>query len=211
MNFSQDKEPGSGTRKTFDSDRAIAEALSQGSDKVAEEFVRQNSPWMLQVARRILHEESAAEDCVQEAFLSAFSKIDSFENRSTLKTWLHRIVVNKCLMTLRSKRRKAEEQIDDLMPQFDEHTCRIEEPWPRLLSADEICEEKELSEFVRDSIFKLPETSRIVLQLRDIEGWSTAEVADALEISESNVKVRLHRGRSALKNLLEPMMRGHLS
>jgi len=210
MNDSKHKAPDAGELSTFATDEVLAQALIQGSDKAAETLVRQNGPWMLNVALRILKDEAAAEDSVQEAFLSAFSSMNKFEGRSTLKTWLHRIVVNRCLMMLRSRQRKAEERIDEFMPQFDGLGCRIEEPWPRLPSADEICEKKQLRAFVRESVDKLPENLRIVLQLRDIEGFSTAEAAEALEMSESNVKVRLHRGRSILKSLLEPMLRGHL-
>jgi len=174
-------------------------------------FVRQHSPWMLSVARRILRDNAAAEDSVQEAFLSAFTNIDKFEGRSALKTWLHRIVVNKCLMALRASKRKSEEQLDELMPQFDSNNCRIEDPWPQLLSADKICEQKQLRAVVLENIDRLPEKFRIILQLRDIEEFSTAEVAKELGLSQANVKVRLHRGRSALKKMLEPVLRGHLS
>ena len=97
------------------------------------------------------------------------------------------------------------------MPQFDNNGCRIEDPWPQLLTADQICEQKQLSKAVAENIDKLPEKYRIVLQLRDIEEFSTAEVAKQLDLSESNVKVRLHRARSALKQMLEPVLRGHLS
>jgi RNA polymerase sigma-70 factor (ECF subfamily) len=166
---------------------------------------------MLNVARRMLKNDAAAADSVQEAFISAFANIDKFESRSTLKTWLHRIVVNKCLMQLRSKKQKAEDSLDKWMPSFDNNNCRIEEPWTRLLSADEICESRQLSTAVQTAIQDLPEHFRIVLHLRDIEGFSTAEVAENLGITESNVKVRLHRGRSALKLILEPVLRGHIS
>ena len=185
--------------------------MSRGDDEAVEAFVRQHSPWMLSVARRILRDNHAAEDSVQESFLNAFANIDKFESRSTLKTWLHRIVVNNCLMALRKNKRKAEEQLDEFMPQFDNNGCRIEDPWPQLLSADQICEQKQLSKAVTENIDKLPEKYRIVLQLRDIEEFSTAEVAKQLDLSESNVKVRLHRARSALKQMLEPVLRGHLS
>ena len=192
-------------------DQDIVEALNNGSNEAAEVLVRRHGPWMLNVARRILRDDAAAADSVQEAFLSVFSKIGKFEGRSALKTWLHRIIVNKCLMMLRSRKRKAEEQLDEWMPQFDNNNCRIEEPWPKLLSADEIYEQKQLIEVVQDGINKLPEKYRIVLQLRDIEGFSTMEVAKLLELSDSNVKVRLHRGRSALKQILDPLLRGLLS
>ncbi len=188
----------------------IATAISRNDNKAAEDFVREHIQWMQVVARRMLGNDASAQDAVQEAFADAFSSIAKFEGRSKLKTWLHRIVVNRCLMILRSTRRKAEEQIDGLMPQFDSLDCRIEEPWSKLLSADEICEQKQLSTMVREAIGRLPDSFRIVLLLRDIEGYSTREVATQLDLSESNVKVRLHRARSALKQLIEPVLKGHV-
>lgn len=77
-------------------------ALRAGEDRAAENLVRTHAPWMLSVARRILHDEGLAEDCVQEAFINAFRNIDRFEGRLSLKSWLHRIVVNQALMKLRT-------------------------------------------------------------------------------------------------------------
>lgn len=185
--------------------------LREGSTDTVEEFVRGHSPWMLSLARRILRDDSAAEDVVQEAFNKAFQNLDRFEGRSTLKTWLHRIVVNQALMALRSQRRRPEDPIDPLLPEFDRNACRIEGSWNELRSAEEICGQQQVRDIVRAQIDRLPETYRIVLLLRDIEEMTTTEVAGQLEISEANVKVRLHRARSALKTLLEPILRGEVT
>ncbi len=173
-----------------------------------ERFVRHHAPWMLKVAGRILRDDAAAQDVVQEAFGKGFQKLSEFEGRSTLKTWLHRIVVNQALMKLRSQRRLREEPLDHFLPEFDSNACRIEESWPRLLGTHEICEQKQIRELVRQKIDELPQGYRVVLLLRDIEEMTTAEVAEQMELSEANVKVRLHRARSALKTLLEPILRG---
>ena len=191
-------------------EQAEVDKLLEHCPETTEAFVRRHSPWMLMVARRMLRDHASAEDIVQEAFAKAFQNLAKFEGRSTLKTWLHRIVVNQALMSLRKSRRQSEESLDDLMPQFDSNACRIEDSWPRLLGADEICEQRQLRDHVRAAIDRLPDSYRTVLLLRDIEGLSTAEVAETLTLSESNVKVRLHRARSALKTLLEPVLRGQL-
>lgn len=183
-------------------------ALSQPGKE--ELLVRDNIDWMLALAERLLRDRDLAEDCVQDAFLSAFRGMPAFEGRSSLKTWLHRITVNTCLSKLRRIKRLAEQPIDDLLPEFDNYECRIEAPWTRLTSVHEVQENEELRERVITSIGKLPDAYRIVLQLRDIEGYDTTEVAELLEISESNVKVRLHRARAALKKLLEPILRGEV-
>jgi RNA polymerase sigma-70 factor (ECF subfamily) len=177
----------------------------------AEQLVRDNIAWMLALAERMLRDRSLAEDAVQEAFISALRGLDSFEGRSSIKTWLHRITVNASLTKLRQLKRLGEKSIDEHLPEFDRQDCRIEAPWTYLASVQEILENAELRARVTAGIDELPDSYRIVLQLRDIEGYATSEVAALLEISEANVKVRLHRARSALKKLLEPILRGELS
>jgi RNA polymerase sigma-70 factor (ECF subfamily) len=176
----------------------------------AEQLVRDNIAWMLALAERMLRDRGLAEDAVQEAFINALRGLDRFEGRSSIKTWLHRITVNASLTKLRQLKRLGEQSIDEHLPEFDRQDCRIEAPWPYLATVQEILENAELRARVTAGIDELPDSYRIVLQLRDIEGYTTSEVAALLEISEANVKVRLHRARSALKKLLEPILRGEL-
>ncbi len=177
----------------------------------AEQLVRDNIAWMLALAERMLRDRGLAEDAVQEAFISALRGLSRFEGRSSIKTWLHRITVNASLTKLRQLKRLAEKPIDEHLPEFDRQECRIEAPWPYLATVQEVLENAELRARVNAGIDELPDSYRIVLQLRDIEGYATREVAALLEISEANVKVRLHRARAALKKLLEPILRGELS
>ncbi len=186
---------------------ATAISLKPGQE---ETLVRDNIGWMLALSERLLRDRDLAEDCVQDAFLAAFRALPGFEGRSSLKTWLHRITVNACLSKLRRIKRLAEQPINDLLPEFDNQECRIEAPWTQLASVHEVQENEELRARVVAGIGDLPDAYRIVLQLRDIEGYNTAEVADLLEISEQNVKVRLHRARAALKKLLEPILRAEV-
>ena len=182
-----------------------------GLDIEPEQLVRDNIAWMLNLAERLLRDRGLAEDAVQDAFISAFRGLQKFEHRSSLKTWLHRITVNAALTKLRQSKRRAEQSIDEDLPEFDQHNCRIEAPWSSLASVEEVIENEDLRHQVTEGINALPDSYRIVLQLRDIEGYNTAEVALQLEISESNVKVRLHRARAALKKRLEPILRGEVS
>ncbi len=165
---------------------------------------------MLALAERYTNDRALAEDCVQEAFSNAFRRLDSFERKSSLKTWLHRIVVNQALMKLRGRRARNEIGIDSLQPEFDANDCRIEEPWKRILTPEEILGNERMRSLVLQKINELPESYRNVLYLRDIDEMSTSETAEALGLSEANVKVRLHRARAALKRLLEPLLRGDL-
>ena len=192
------------------SEASLIEGLRAGEERAAEQLVRTHGGWMLAVSRRIAGDSALAEDCVQEAFLKALRSIESFGGRSSLKTWLHRIVVNQTLMKLRSRKSKAESPLDELLPAFDENACRIEGAWETLATPEEICERQDMRALVQAKINALPESYRLVLQLRDIEEMTTQEVAEALGLSEANVKVRLHRARSALKKLLEPLLKGDL-
>jgi len=176
----------------------------------AEQLVRDNIAWMLALTERMLRDRSLAEDVVQEAFVNALRGLENFEGRSSIKTWLHRITVNAALTKLRQLRRLGEQPIDEYLPEFDRVDCRIEAPWTYLSPVQEVMESAELRAFVNSAIDKLPDSYRIVLQLRDIQGYATSEVAILLEISEANVKVRLHRARAALKKLLEPVLRGEV-
>ena len=176
----------------------------------SEVLVRKHIGWMLALSRRMLGDYALAEDAVQDAFINAFRALDSFEGRSSLKTWLHRITVNACLAKMRQSKQRAEHAIDEYLPEFDQYNCRIEAPWNHLASVDDVLESEHLRDLVKTNILTLPEQYRNVLLLRDIQGYDTSEVAMLLGISVSNVKVRLHRARSALKKLLEPLLRGEI-
>jgi RNA polymerase sigma-70 factor (ECF subfamily) len=186
------------------SESALIEALRRGDDDAYEILVRENSGRMLAVARRYLRSEEPARDAVQEAFVSAFRSIARFQGGSSLSTWLHRIVVNACLMKLRSGRRHAETSIEELLPQFDGtgHRVAVEDDWSE--SAETALSRGQTRDAVRSAIERLPENYRTVLILRDIEEVSTAEAAAMLKTTPTAVKVRLHRARQALRTLLAP-------
>jgi len=166
-------------------------------------FVRTHTDWMLAVAFRILMDQGHAEDVVQQAFIKVFSKIESFEGRSELKTWMHRLVVNEAIATLRKFKKSNEEPLGDLLPVFDRSGCRIVFGPDGDETAETRLIRSQTNTQVRSAIMALPDEYRIVLCLRDIEGLTTQETGAALDISEANVKVRLHRARAALKRMLE--------
>ncbi len=178
--------------------------LRAGEEAAFEELVRLAGPRLLAVARRMLDREEDAQDAVQEAFLSAFRSLDRFDERSRLTTWLHRIVVNACLMRLRAQRRRPERSIEDLLPEFlpDGHQKNPSRSWKPAESAG--IERDEVRALVRDKIEELPEPYRMILILRDIEELDTDETAAVLAISPAAVKTRLHRARQALRALLDP-------
>jgi RNA polymerase sigma-70 factor (ECF subfamily) len=187
-----------------DEQAALVARLRRQDEAAYDEFVRRHSGRMLATARRLLRSDDDAADAVQEAFISAFRGIDRFEGTSRLATWLHRIVVNACLMKLRSRSRQPAVSIETLLPAFNSwgHHARGVAAW-RKLPVDELLT-GETRALVRRCIDMLPEDFRTILLLRDIEELSTEEAAAVLDITAGAAKVRLHRARQALRTLLEP-------
>jgi RNA polymerase sigma-70 factor (ECF subfamily) len=190
------------------SERDLISRLRSGDEDAFERLVREQGGRLLAVARRFLREEEEARDAVQECFLSAFRALDRFDQASRLSTWLHRIVVNACLMRLRTRRRKPEEPIEDLLPRFQADGHQVNHPTPEWEgSAETLLARSETRSIVREAIHRLPGSYRAVLLLRDIEELSTKEAARLLGVTENAVKIRLHRARQALRGLLEPHFR----
>jgi RNA polymerase sigma-70 factor (ECF subfamily) len=186
-------------------DDQLVSRLQRGDETAFEELVRSHAGRLLSVARRFLGGSEDAQDAVQEAFIRAFKAIHTFEERSQLQTWLHRILVNTALMKLRERRRKPEDSIDELLPTFlsDGHQTVESRDW-----SDALLERKETAGIVREAIARLPEPYRVVLTLRDLEECDTAETARILGTTTTVVKVRLHRARQALRTLLDREFRG---
>ena len=185
-----------------------AHALRRGDRHAGERLVREHGAWMLALAQRYVRDRALAEDCVQEAFLQVFRSIRAFEGRSTLKSWLFRIVVNTALMKLRSRRASLEQLFDDVPSQAEWCDRSGPQPaWTEVTTPEEHLTRKEVCELVAAKLMELPDSYRIVLLLRDIEGLSTEETARLLATTPGAVKVRLHRARAALKVLVQPVLR----
>jgi len=179
--------------------------LRAGDDAAYELLVREHGGRMRATARRFFPCAQDADDAVQEAFISAFQSIDHFEASSRLSTWLHRIVVNACLMKIRSRRRQETTSPDDHLPQFasDGHHARSVPAWTCPVAR---FFETETREQVRRAIDEMPDAYREVLLLRDIEEFDTEETARLLNTTVSNVKTRLHRARKVLRAHLESIL-----
>ena len=186
---------------------ALTGRLRAGDPDAFETLVRAYGGRLLAVSQRILRNEEEARDAVQDGLLSAFRSIARFEGGSLLSTWLHRIVVNASLMRLRSRKRAAEESIEDLLPGFleDGHQARPATVWKE--TSETVLQRDETRALVRSCIDRLPEAYRTVLMLRDIEELDTKETARILGITPNAAKVRLHRARQALRTLLDPHLK----
>lgn len=190
------------TDETLSEESGLVRRLQNGDGAAFEEMVRIYGPRMLAVIQRYLPIAEDAQDVLQDAFISAFRAIDRFQSQSRLGTWLFRIAVNAALMKLRSRARRPEKAIEDLLPRFTSDGHReITKEWA--VTHDTEAEDADSRRAVREAINELPETYRIILLLRDIEERSTEETAEVLELTVANVKTRLHRARQALREILE--------
>lgn len=183
----------------------LVASLRAGDPQAFEALVRQQGPRLLVVARRIVRNEEDARDCVQEAFLAVHRSIGGFEARSRLGTWLRRIVTNAALMKIRTRLARPEEPIEHLLPRYDRYGYLEGPTDTNAACAEELLDRAGARQRVREAIARLPDRYRVVLLLRDIEGYSTDEAARVLEISPGAAKVRLHRARTALKGLLQEL------
>lgn len=177
------------------------EALRNGDRKEFARLVDAFSTPIYRLALKILGDPQDAEDVLQETFIRALSALPTFEGRSSLSTWLYRIAVNEALMMLRRRKPETllnendggdEENSDDASNYLVDWCCLPEE---ELLS-------EEARQFLDQAIAQLPENLRLVFWLRDVEGLSIKETAEALGLSETNVKTRLLRARLRLRELL---------
>lgn len=190
-----------------DEEESLLAGLRAGDEAAYERVVRQHSPRLLAVARRILRNEEDARDAVQDAFLSAFRSLERFAGAARFSSWLHRITVNAALMKLRGQKRRPERPITDLLPRFqpDGHPAEPVVPWE---PAEKLLQREETRALVRRAIDELPDAHRTILVLRDIEGLDTEQTAEHLGVGPGAVKTRLHRARQALRTLLDTHFRG---
>jgi RNA polymerase sigma-70 factor (ECF subfamily) len=198
--------PASSTATIPDEGTLVAR-LQAGDADAFEVCVRLYCGRLLNVARRILRNDADAYDAVQDTFLSAFKNIGSFKGQAQLGTWLHGIVVNAALGKLRKQQRHPEKSIEELLPHFGEDQHQIDAPVPWKTAPEANLQRQEANDLVRRCIDQLPESYRIVLLLRDIEGMDTEETARVLETTPGVIKTRLHRARQALRTLLDPHFR----
>jgi len=192
---------------TYEAEEQLVVSLRRGEDCGYETLVRSFGPQVMAVAKRYLNSDADAADCFQDTFIAIFRTIDGYQKRSTLRHWVRGVTVNQCLMKLRKRQRYREESIEHMLPMFDDRGKRVDVATPGQKAAvDKLLDTEQLRRTVREQIGKLPYDYRLVILLRDIDGYSTNEAASILGIKINAVKTRLHRARLALKFMLEPLL-----
>jgi RNA polymerase sigma-70 factor, ECF subfamily len=194
----------------------LVEALRAGDEEAFRELVREYQPSLVRVARIYVPTQAAAEDVAAETWLGVLNGLDRFEGRSSLRTWIFRILTNIAktravrdgrtlpFSALQDPGRvpeaavEADRFLDPEHPRWPGHWAVKPVAWPEdaLLAA-------ETRERLAQAIEALPATQRAVISLRDIEGWSSEEVRNALDLSETNQRVLLHRARSKVRAALD--------
>ena len=184
---------------------ACLEAMQRGEPDCLGEFFEVWADRLYGLALRLLGDPAAAEDVVQEAFLKLMAGANRIEGRSRLATWLYRVVYNAAMDRLRETRREVP---------VPEETDAVALPAPAVLvdfrlTPEQTLHDAELRGALEDAIAALPATLRAAFLLRDVEGLSTAEAAEAVGVSEANLKVRLHRARLLLRERLAAFVAAH--
>ena len=167
------------------------------------QVITANNQRLFRAAWSILKDHSEAEDAVQSAYLKAFARIGEFEGRSALSTWLTRIAINEALGRLRSSRRRQknlEDQGVSVLDHYRETLMRGSQP----IQPDASLAREQLRQLLERAVGALPDTFRSVFVLREIEGLSVEETAEALDVPPATVKTRLLRARRKLREALAP-------
>jgi RNA polymerase sigma-70 factor (ECF subfamily) len=193
-------------------DTELLERLIKGDERAFIDLVTRYHDSLVRVARYYVVNESSAEDVAQGTWIAVLRGLERFEGRSTLKTWLFRICVNRARSTGAKEHRAIPVDVmadeASVSPsRFNQGGMWVDPPAPFTDAVDDALVNGPLVRLVHASIGRLPVTSRAVVTLRDVEGLSTAEVAELLELSEANVRVILHRCRAKIRSEVEESMR----
>lgn len=182
-------------------DEDILDRVRSGETALYELLMRRYNERVFRAARAILKNDDEAEEALQETFVRAFHALDRFEGRARFSTWLLRIAVNEALARRRSSLRLV--SLDEIT---EEGTASVSAIPSNAPSAEDDAARREITTIMTRALDALDESLRIVFTLREIEELSTRETARILDLSEANVKVRLHRARAELRGSIERAM-----
>ncbi|UQX89272.1 sigma-70 family RNA polymerase sigma factor [Jatrophihabitans telluris] len=190
---------------SFDTDSELVDRLRAGDEVAFMDLVGRYQPQLIRLARSFVTRAETAEDVVQETWLALLTGIDRFEGRSSLRTWLLQICVNRARSTAVQEQRTL--PVEQIGPVVDaEHFTESgawtspPTPWPDL--AADAARDAELAARIRAAVEDLPPMQRAVVTLRDVEGLTGAQTCAVLSITDANQRVLLHRGREHLRTVI---------
>lgn len=185
-----------GKKREIQSDALVVRDLKKGDAKAMEEIVRRYSNKVYNLAYHLTRDSAAAEEIMQDVFLTVIAKIATLTNEAYFSTWLYRVTTNAAYGFLRKEKKFSEQTpVEDL-----DQEPHASVDWSEL--PDDVLLSEESREVLKRSIDSLPEAMRTVVIMKDMEGLKNEEIAEALGISVPAVKSRLHRGRLMLRDQL---------
>ena len=181
-------------------DTELIDRIRNGERELFEILIRRNNPYLYKLGMSYGYKHEDVEDLMQEALIAAYMNLGKFEGRSSFKTWITRIMLNQCYQKaqkLSFKNEKPNGHINEkTTPMFESNQST--DTYKSVLN-------NELSNIVGNALISIPIEYRMVFSLRELNGMSTAETAELLDISETNVKVRLNRAKQMLREKVEKM------
>lgn len=183
-------------------EKEIIEKAQKGDKQALSDLIKKYEQTVYNFSFKICRNKERAENTMQETFLSMVKSINQFSGNSKLSTWLYTVVSNHCLMLARSQKKHEYTPIEDDESLIDEKDVA---DWS--VSPLKVTENNELKEMLDKAVSKLDPEYRIVFMLRDIEGFSTEETAEMVQLSVPAVKSRLHRARAFLRNELNKSLK----
>ena len=190
-------------KKIKDKDFDLIRAINTGQTDKFHDLVKRYEQKLYNFSLRMCRDHSDAEDMIQETFLNVFRYLKDFRYETKFKNWLYKVAASTCIKKRRKSKFAPEKELslDDFLPANETEVPDHVPDWA-LMPLDKLLNQ-ELSNTINQEILSLPKKYRLVIVLRDIEGFSTGETAQILSLSPSNVKVRLHRARLYLRDKLK--------
>lgn len=172
------------------SDEEIVGKVLNGETSLYEQLMRKYNQQLYRISMSIIADDKEAEDIMQTAYLNAYRQLAGFKQQSSFGTWLTRIVINECLLHKKRNERMKKTLMENKYDEYHHNT-----PLDDLVN-------KELKHILEKAVAGLPEKYRVVFVMREVQGMSTNETMEALELGESNVKIRLNRAKEMLRTQL---------
>lgn len=176
-------------------DAELIQSILQGETGLFEILARRNNPFLYKTGRSYHYTHEDTLDLMQETFIDAYKSLSLFENRSSFKTWIIKIMLNRCFRKKQTAgfiRETGLEINDYSKPMFSTHT-----------DSQQTVSNRELGHIIEQALHSIPHAYRMVFTLREMNGLSVIETAEALDISEPNVKIRLNRAKTMLRKEIE--------
>ncbi|MBX2931007.1 MAG: sigma-70 family RNA polymerase sigma factor [Chitinophagaceae bacterium] len=173
----------------------IKRIVENGEKSLYEIIIRRFNPYLYKIGRSYNYNHEDTQDLMQDTFIDAYKHLSKFEGRADFKTWIVRIMMNNCYR----KKEKLSFKNEKIMQDVHEQSKPL---FVSQNNTGKVVHNKELGSIIEDALSKIPNDYRITFSLREINGFSVAETADLLNITESNVKIRLNRAKSMLRDEL---------